>query len=146
MRRRHTPQQRLDEGIVRAPQHQHVGVVKSVGEGFRQINPRHLFGYCMLYPAFLDQEKEGERALYCLETAKGTTKWKAPLKLNPWGGASVHEQTVVVTGSTIGYDTNALKGAKGQIAAFDLAGGNPKWKKDIATGGIVSCAGISAAT
>ncbi len=93
--------------------------------------------------AFLDKEKEGERALYCLDAGKGTKKWKSPLKLNPWGGASVHQNIVVVTGSTIGYDTNVLKGAKGQIAAFDLADGKEKWKKDIPTGGIVSCAAIA---
>jgi outer membrane protein assembly factor BamB len=92
--------------------------------------------------AFLDKEKEGERALYCLDAGKGTKKWKAPLKLNPWGGASVHQNIVVVTGSTIGYDTTVLKGAKGQIAAFDLADGKEKWKKDIPTGGVVSCAAI----
>jgi outer membrane protein assembly factor BamB len=93
--------------------------------------------------AFLDKEKEGERALICLDTAKGTKKWQTPLKLNPWGGASVHDNIVVVTGSTIGYDTNALKGAKGQVAAFDLADGKEKWKKDIPKGGIVSCAAIA---
>src|SRR5262249_1098264 len=37
-----------------------------------------------------------------------------------------------------------LKGAKGQVAAFDLdKGGEPKWKKDIPAGGIVSCAAIA---
>lgn len=93
--------------------------------------------------AFLDKEKEGERALYCLGAAKGTVKWKAPLKLNPWGGASVHDNTVVVTGSSIGYDPGALKGAKGQLVAFDLDGGKEKWTKDIPTGGVVSCAAIA---
>ncbi len=93
--------------------------------------------------AYLDKEREGERALFCLETGKGVVKWKAPLKLNPWGGASVQDKIVVVTGSSIGYDTTVLKGAKGQVAAFDLQGGKELWRKDLPKGGIVSCAALA---
>ena len=51
-------------------------------------------------------------------------------------------KTVVVSGSTIGYDPKALKGAKGELAAFDLETGEEKWHKDI-TGGVVSCAALT---
>ena len=71
----------------------------------------------------------------------GKELWQAPLTLNPWGGPSVQGDTVVVTGSSIGYDPKALKGAKGVVAAFDLATGKEKWKKDV-PGGVVSCAAL----
>ena len=44
--------------------------------------------------------------------------------------------------STIGYDYNVLKGAKGFIAGYNLKDGKPKWHKDI-TGGVVSCAALA---
>ena len=91
--------------------------------------------------AFLDKEQVGDRAVFCLEAATGTIVWRAPLKLNPWGGPSVLGDIVVVSGSSIGYDSNALKGAKGFIAAFDLNTGKLKWTKDI-TGGVVACAAL----
>jgi outer membrane protein assembly factor BamB len=92
--------------------------------------------------AFLDKEKVGDRALYCLDAKNGTSKWRKPLKLNPWGGASVDGNLVVVTGSNIGYDTKALKKSKGMIAAFDLADGKEKWQKDVPAG-VVSCAALA---
>jgi len=88
--------------------------------------------------SFLDKEKVGERALYCLNAATGETLWTRPLTLNPWGGASVLGDTVIVAGSSVGYYYTQLKGAKGELAAFDLATGNPKWKKDV-PGGVVGC-------
>ena len=96
----------------------------------------------LICSAYLDKEKVGDRALYCLDANNGNIIWRAPLKLNPWGGASVDGTTIVVTGSNIGYDTKALKGAKGLIAAFDLANGKEKWSKDI-TGGVVACAALA---
>lgn len=92
--------------------------------------------------AYLDKEQVGDRALFCLDAKSGKIVWKAPLKLNPWGGPSVAGDTVVISGSTIGYDGNLLKGAKGFIAAFNLADGKPKWHKDI-TGGVVACAALA---
>ena len=92
--------------------------------------------------AFLEAEKVGDRALYCLDAKTGKVHWRTPLKLNPWGGPSVEGNTIIVSGSSIGYDTKALKGAKGFIAAFDLEGGKEKWSKDI-TGGVVACAALA---
>ena len=92
--------------------------------------------------AFLDKEQVGERALVCLDAKSGATVWSKPLRLNPWGGPSVSGKQVIVTGSSIGYYPNALKGAKGLIAAFDLATGNELWSKDV-TGGVVGCAALA---
>jgi outer membrane protein assembly factor BamB len=93
--------------------------------------------------AFLDKEGVGDRALFCLDAKSGKTLWRAPLKLNPWGGPSVMGDTVIVTGGTISMDINLFKGAKGFIAAFDLKKGELKWSKDVATGGVVTCAALS---
>lgn len=93
--------------------------------------------------SYLDKEKTGERALYCLNAATGATLWRADLPLNPWGGASVLGDTVIVSGSSVGFYYNQLKGAKGDIAAFDLASGNLKWRKEIPTGGVVGCVALA---
>jgi len=92
--------------------------------------------------SYLDKEKVGERALYCLNAKTGETVWTQPLTLNPWGGASVSGETVLVSGSSVGYYFTQLKGAKGEIAAFNLADGKPKWKKDV-QGGVVGAVAIS---
>jgi outer membrane protein assembly factor BamB len=105
--------------------------------------PVNVVGDKLLAPtAFLDKEKVGERALYCLNVATGETVWKRELTLNPWGGATVAGDVVVVPGSTIGYYYNELKGAKGDVTALDLATGNVKWKKDV-PGGVVGCAAVA---
>jgi outer membrane protein assembly factor BamB len=92
--------------------------------------------------AFLDKEKVGDRAVFCLDAKKGDILWKAPLKLNPWGGPSVQGDVAVVSGSTIGYDPKLLKNAKGEITALNLADGKPKWQKDV-PGGIVGCVALT---
>jgi outer membrane protein assembly factor BamB len=93
--------------------------------------------------AFLDKEKVGDRALYCLEAKTGAKQWRAELTYNPWGGPSILGKVVVVGGSTIGYDPKSLKQAKGEIAAFDLSDGKPKWRKDV-PGGVVSSPALTA--
>jgi outer membrane protein assembly factor BamB len=92
--------------------------------------------------AFLDREKLGDRALICLDAATGKQHWRTPLRLNPWGGPTVAGDAVVVGGSTIGYDTRSLKGAKGQVAVLDLATGKEKWHKDV-TGGVLSSVAVA---
>jgi outer membrane protein assembly factor BamB len=92
--------------------------------------------------AFLDKEKLGDRALFCLDAKTGDVRWRTPLKLNPWGGPSIADKLVVVGGSTIPYDTRLLKGAKGDVTALNLVDGSVKWRKEV-KGGIVSSVAIA---
>jgi outer membrane protein assembly factor BamB len=92
--------------------------------------------------AYLDDEKVGERALFCLSAKTGEIRWKAPVQLNPWGGPSVQGDMVIVAGSSVRYDPKLLKGAKGEVTAFDLNSGKEKWRKEVG-GGVVSCVAIS---
>ena len=64
--------------------------------------------------AFLDKEKLGDRALFCLDAKTGDIVWRKPLKINPWGGPSVIGKTVVVSGSTIGYRPQGGEGRQGR--------------------------------
>ena len=98
-------------------------------------------GKVLVASAFLDKEGVGKRALFCLDAKTGQQIWQAPLAVNPWGGASVQGKAVVVTGSSIGYDPAAVKGARGAVATFDLDTGKPGWKKEL-PGGVVSCAAL----
>jgi outer membrane protein assembly factor BamB len=93
-------------------------------------------GLVLAASAFLDKEQTGERALFALDAGTGEVRWRQPLAFNPWGGAAVLGPLVVVAGSSVRYDPATLKGAKGEVAAFDLATGTPKWRKDV-TGGIL---------
>jgi outer membrane protein assembly factor BamB len=93
--------------------------------------------------SFLDKEKEGERALFCLNAADGKELWKAPLTYNPWGGPTLAGDTVIVTTSTIPYDPKLIEGAKGEVIALDLATGKEKWKKAL-PGGVLGCASATA--
>src|SRR5262249_8971713 len=101
-------------------------------------------GDLVLVPtAFLDKEKVGERAIYALKAANGDTAWKKELTYNPWGGATVAGDLVIVPGSSIGYYYKELKGAKGDITALDAKTGAQKWRKEIPTGGVLGCVAVS---
>jgi outer membrane protein assembly factor BamB len=89
--------------------------------------------------AFLDKEREGDRAIFCLNAATGKELWRAPLTYNPWGGPTLAGDTVLVTTSSIAYDPKLLDGAKGEVIALDLANGKEKWKKAV-PGGVLGCA------
>lgn len=93
----------------------------------------------LISSSFLDKEKEGERAVFCLNAADGKEIWKAPLTYNPWGGPTLAGDTVIVTTSTIAYDPKAIEGAKGEVVALNLATGKEKWKKAV-PGGVLGCA------
>jgi outer membrane protein assembly factor BamB len=92
--------------------------------------------------AFLDKEQVGDRAVFCLDAKTGDILWRAPLKINPWGGPSVQGDIVVITGSTIGYDPRELKQARGAVTALNLADGQVKWSKEV-TGGVLGCAALA---
>jgi outer membrane protein assembly factor BamB len=91
--------------------------------------------------AFLDKEQVGDRALFALDAKTGDIKWRVGLKVNPWGGPTVAGKTIVVSGSSIGFAPQALKNAKGEVAAFDVADGAEKWRKEI-KGGVLACVTI----
>lgn len=92
--------------------------------------------------AFLDEEKVGDRALYCLDGANGNVIWRAALEMNPWGGASVQDDLVVVGGSTIGFYPKQLSKGRGEIVAFELSTGKEKWRKPV-PGGVVSSVALT---
>jgi outer membrane protein assembly factor BamB len=99
-------------------------------------------GLVLVASAYLDKEKVGDRALYALDAKTGAVKWRTPLKYNPWGGPAVSGKTVIVGGSTASYDPKALKGAKGEIVALNLADGKVQWRKDV-PGGILSSVALT---
>lgn len=115
------------------------------GEGRWHVDaPLNLAGGTLLVPtSYLDKEKVGERALYALNPETGETLWKRELVYNPWGGATVAGDRVIVPGSSIGYYYKELKTAKGDLTAVDLKTGAVRWRKEIPTGGIVGCVAVA---
>src|SRR5262249_30694499 len=59
--------------------------------------------------AYLEKEKVGDRALYCLEAKSGDILWRAPLKLNPRGGPSLPGGIFVIHGRPKGHHVPALQ-------------------------------------
>jgi len=105
--------------------------------------PLNVSGELLLVPsAFLEKEKVGERGLFALNAENGEIVWKARLEYNPWGGATVAGETILVPGSSIGYYYKELRAAKGDLTALDRKTGQVRWRKDIPTGGIVSCVAV----
>ena len=87
--------------------------------------------------AYLDHEKEGKRALLCLDSANGNTLWETPLDLNPWAGATIAGDVAILGCSNIRLDPKEIKRGRGQVLAVSLVDGKPKWKKPV-PGGVVS--------
>ncbi len=92
--------------------------------------------------AYLDHEKVGDRALYCLDARTGEVKWRTPLAHNPWGGPTVTGEVVVVGGSSIRFDPKTLAAAKGDVAAYNLADGKEIWRKELKAG-VLSCPAVA---
>jgi outer membrane protein assembly factor BamB len=92
--------------------------------------------------AFLPTEKVGDRAVFCLNAKTGEIRWRTPLEQNPWAGPSVSGKTIVVGTSSIGYDYNVLKGAKGDVVALNLDDGKIKWRKPV-KGGVLSTVALT---
>ncbi len=99
-------------------------------------------GRVFVASAFLDKEQIGDRALFALDAKTGDIKWRVGLKVNPWGGPTVSGNTVVVSGSSVGFTPQNLKNVKGEVAAFDTADGAEKWRKEI-KGGVLACVTIA---
>ncbi len=84
--------------------------------------------------AFLDKEQKGDRALFCLAAEDGKVLWKAPLKFNPWGGATVSGGRVLVSSSSIRYEPQAIAGARGEVIALKLDDGSVLWRREVDAG------------
>ncbi len=93
--------------------------------------------------AYLDVEKKGDRALYCMDARDGRVIWKVPLKYNPWGGPSVSGGRVLVSTSSIRYDPQQVGSAAGEVVALRLSDGSVEWRRDAGAGvlGAVAVAG-----
>jgi outer membrane protein assembly factor BamB len=92
--------------------------------------------------AYLDDEKIGDRALFCLDAADGNPIWRTPLALNPWGGATLTGELAIVAGSSIRFDPKKIPGATGEIVAVRVADGSVAWRKPV-PGGVVSSVAVS---
>jgi outer membrane protein assembly factor BamB len=92
--------------------------------------------------AYLDDEKEGERALVCLKASDGEVLWKIPLKLNPWAGPTVGSY-ILVACSSIRLDPKAIPGAKGEVVAVELDSGKVRWRNEV-PGGVLSSVAVRA--
>lgn len=81
--------------------------------------------------AYLDDEKEGKRSVFCINASDGSIVWEAPLTFNPWSGATVAGDTVLVGCSSIRFDRKLIDKAQGEVVALNLADGKVKWRKEI---------------
>jgi outer membrane protein assembly factor BamB len=86
--------------------------------------------------ASLEDEKVGERSLFCLKADDGSVLWKTPLKLNPWAGPAVGPY-VLVGCSSLRLDPKALAGARGEVVAVELDTGKVRWQNQV-PGGVLS--------
>ncbi len=91
--------------------------------------------------AYLDDDKCGDRALICLNSADGGVRWEVPLKINPWGGPTLAGDLVLVACSSIRFDKKLVPSAKGEIVAIDFNSGQVRWRKDVA-GGVLSTVAV----
>jgi outer membrane protein assembly factor BamB len=87
-------------------------------------------GRLYLASAFLEKEKQGERALVALNAADGAELWKAPLKFNGWGGATLAGDLLIVPCSSMRYDPKEIPTSKGEIVALKAADGSVAWRRE----------------
>ena len=92
--------------------------------------------------AYLDKERLGERALLCLNAADGAEIWKAPLKFNAWGGATLAGDLLIVPSSTMRYDPKELSSAKGEVVALKASDGSVAWRRDAAGAVLATVAAV----
>ena len=91
--------------------------------------------------AYLDLEKSGERVLLCLQAETGNTLWKTPLDQNPWAGATIAGDLVILGASTIRLEPKDAPRGRGSLVAVNLSDGQPRWKK-LLPGGVVSSVAV----
>ncbi|KPK84578.1 MAG: hypothetical protein AMJ81_05230, partial [Phycisphaerae bacterium SM23_33] len=86
---------------------------------------------------YLDDEKIGRRCILCLQAGDGSLLWETPLQMDPWAGATVAGDLVLVGCSSIRFDATKISQARGEVVAMDLASGQVKWRKPV-PGGVLS--------
>jgi outer membrane protein assembly factor BamB len=84
-------------------------------------------GKVLAASAYLDNEKLGERGLFCLDANSGEQKWERKLDHNPWGGATVAGKLALIGCSSIRFEPKDVPG-QGEIVAVNLDNGEVKWK------------------
>jgi outer membrane protein assembly factor BamB len=94
--------------------------------------------FILVSSAYLDDEKEGQRSVFCLKASDGSIVWEAPLTYNPWSGATVSGDTVLVGCSSIRFDRKLIGKAKGEVVALNLADGKVKWRKPLEAAAVLS--------
>ncbi len=92
--------------------------------------------------AFIENDHCGKRVVACLDKKDGKTLWETAVDLNPWAGATVDGENVIVGCSSIRYDRDQLSQGKGLLYNLDLATGNVKWKKEL-SGGVLGAVAVS---
>jgi outer membrane protein assembly factor BamB len=92
--------------------------------------------------AYLDDDKSGDRAVICLDRKTGEMLWRRPVDINPWAGASIDGDTVIVGCSSVRFDKNLVVGARGAVVGLTLQSGAVKYLRPF-PGGILSAPAIS---
>ena len=100
-------------------------------------------GKVFVTSSYLDKEKTGDRAVFCLDAATGKELWRSPIPTNPWGGVTIDGDNVILATCSVSYDYKLLKGAKGEVLALSAADGKPKWSKPIPAGGVLGCVAVA---
>jgi outer membrane protein assembly factor BamB len=93
--------------------------------------------------SFLDTERLGDRAVFCLDASTGQTRWRSPLTFNPWAGATPVGTLILCGSSSIRFDPLEIPKAQGEVSALKLADGSVVWKKAL-PGGVLSAVAVSA--
>jgi outer membrane protein assembly factor BamB len=110
---------------------------EEAGKKFHVDSPIAVVGDRVLMTSSNLSEGPRDCAIHCLDANDGKSKWRVELTHNPWGGATVAGDLVLVGCSSIRFDPAALDEAKGEVVALSLADGSIKWRKDV-PGGVVS--------
>ena len=81
-------------------------------------------GRVFIATAFLDAEKVGERALYCLKGTDGSVTWRTPLEFNPWAGPTIAGEVVLIGTSSVRLEPKDVSKARGEVIAMSAASVN----------------------
>jgi outer membrane protein assembly factor BamB len=92
--------------------------------------------------AFIEFDNCGKRVVACLNAADGKVLWETPVDINPWGGATISGDLAIIGCSSIRFDAKLIPQGKGQVIALDIKTGQPKWKRDLGPGAVLSAVSV----